>query len=59
MDTNATPRIVAAEKMGDIVFIEFDDGKSGLFSAPLLYQLLPQAVAVNPPDGTDGFEEEG
>jgi hypothetical protein len=58
MNTNATPRIVATEKMGDVVFIEFDDGKSGLFSAPLLHQLLPQAVAVDSPDGIDGAEED-
>jgi len=36
--------------MGDAVFVEFDDGKYALYSAPLLYTALPLAIAPNVPD---------
>ncbi len=44
--------------MGDAIFIEFDDGSSGLFSAPLLYAMLPQATAVISSDPLENGEEE-
>jgi len=44
--------------MGDAIFIEFDDGSSGLYSAPLLYSMLPQAEAVNSSDPLEDWEEE-
>jgi hypothetical protein len=58
MQTKDPPRIVAGEKMGDAIFIEFDDGSSGLYSAPLLYAMLPQAEAVNSSDPLEDWEEE-
>ncbi len=53
MKTTDSPCIVAAERMGEGIFIEFDDGKSAFYSAPLLYTTLPLAVApiVSAPDG--------
>ncbi len=58
MQMSAPPRIVTAERMGDGILIEFDDGKSALYSASLLYSALPLAVAPDVPD-IDGEEETG
>lgn len=58
METKATPHIVAGEKIGDAIFIEFDDGSSGLYSAAILYELLPQAAAISCSDPQDDGEEE-
>ena len=58
MQTTVPPRIVAAERMEDGIFIEFDDGKSALYSASLLYAALPLAGAPDTPD-IDGEEETG
>jgi hypothetical protein len=58
MQTTAPPRIVAAERMGEGVFVEFDDGKSALYSASLLYTSLRLADALNVPD-LDGEVETG
>jgi hypothetical protein len=44
--------------MGEGVFVEFDDGKSALFSASFLYTSLRLADAVNVPD-RDGEVETG
>ena len=53
MKTTDSPCIVAAERMGEGIFIEFDDGKAGFYSAPLPYSMLPLLVApiVSAPDG--------
>jgi hypothetical protein len=58
MQTTVPPRIVAAERMEDGIFIEFDDGRSALYSASLLYSALPQAVPPDVPD-IDGEAENG
>jgi hypothetical protein len=42
--------------MGEGVFVEFDDGKSALYSASLLYTSLRLADALNVPD-LDGEAE--
>ncbi|MFZ0743310.1 MAG: hypothetical protein WAM85_02840 [Terracidiphilus sp.] len=47
METTSTPQIVAAERMGGGIFIEFDDGKSALYPALLLYGSLHQAIQVD------------
>ncbi|MGA8729824.1 MAG: hypothetical protein WB608_13820 [Terracidiphilus sp.] len=59
MNTTASPSIVAAERMADGIFIEFDDGKCAFYSAPLLYDCLPQAVAFNLSDAEKDAEAEG
>ncbi|MGI4830646.1 MAG: hypothetical protein ACRYFU_20990 [Janthinobacterium lividum] len=46
MDVQAEPRIVAAEKMSNNLFIEFDDGRCALFPASLLLAVMPQANQV-------------
>jgi DUF971 family protein len=43
----APPRILTAEKMGDAIFVEFDDGKFARYPASLLYAALPHAETVN------------
>ena len=57
MQTSA-PRVGVAERMGEGVFVEFDDGKSALFSASFLYTSLRLADALNVPD-LDGEVETG
>ncbi len=47
MQDTSTPHIVSADRIGDGVFIEFDDGRSALYSAPLLYTSLSEAVVFN------------
>ena len=47
MEVAPPPRIVTAEKIGDAIFVEFDDGKFALYPAPLLYASLPHADAVH------------
>jgi hypothetical protein len=58
METTASPCIVAAERIGGGIFIEFDDGKSGLYSAPLLYTWLSQAVTFDLSDAEKQVEPE-
>ena len=40
------PRIVYAERVGDDVIIEFNDGECALFPAALLLAILPKAVKI-------------
>jgi hypothetical protein len=49
METNRRlPRVVCAERLcGDLV-VTFEDGSAALYSAALLYAILPQAEAVPP-----------
>jgi hypothetical protein len=49
------PRIVSADRMDDSVIVTFDDGRCAIYSASLLYTVLPQAKEV---DLTDGAEDE-
>jgi hypothetical protein len=46
MKTTALPRIAYAERVGDDLIIEFDDGESALYPAALLLAMLPQAVRI-------------
>jgi hypothetical protein len=46
MQTSASPRIVYAERVGDDVIIEFDDGECALYPASLLLSILPHAVKI-------------
>ncbi len=53
MDDQTEPRILAAERMANSVFIEFYDGKCAVFSASLLHDTLPRAEPV--PDDTERY----
>jgi hypothetical protein len=46
METIPIPRIVYAERVGDDVIIEFDDGECALYPALLVLSILPQAVKI-------------
>lgn len=46
METKSNPRVVVADRVDGGVFIEFADGKSGLYSSSLLYEILPRAEQV-------------
>ena len=46
METSPIPRVVYAERVGDDVVIEFNDGESALYPAALLLSILPQAVKI-------------
>jgi hypothetical protein len=46
METVPIPRIVYAERVGDDVIIEFDDGECALYPASLLLSILPQAEKI-------------
>lgn len=59
METKAPPQIVTAERMGGAIFIEFDDGNCGLYSGPLLYELLPEAAAVGSSEPQEDEQEDG
>ena len=45
MDTTL-PHIVYVERLNGSVVIGFDDGKTALFSAALLHNILPQAKDI-------------
>ena len=57
METIPIPRIVYAERVGDDVIIEFDDGECTLYPAALLLAMLPQAVKIEC-SAYDEFESE-
>jgi hypothetical protein len=46
MENSSQPRIIYAERWGDGVIITFDDGKSAIYSAALLYATFSQAKLV-------------
>jgi hypothetical protein len=46
MDKSMTRHIISAERVGDAVLIEFDDRKCAMYPAALLYDILPQAIAL-------------
>jgi hypothetical protein len=57
METTNAPRIVHVDRMSGGIAITFEDGRSALFTAPLLYATLPQAFDLdspNPDDEGDG-----
>jgi hypothetical protein len=43
MDTRPTPRVVSVERLQSGVIIDFEDGKSAVYSASLLYSVLSRA----------------
>lgn len=45
-ETPPIPRVEYAERVGDDVIIEFDDGQCALYPAALLLGILPQAVKI-------------
>jgi hypothetical protein len=49
-ETTAGPRLLSAERLDNAVVITFDDGKCSLYSAALLYSILPQAKEIEPED---------
>jgi hypothetical protein len=46
MENDSARRITEIERAGSGVLISFDDGKSAVYSAALLYAALPQAQAM-------------
>jgi hypothetical protein len=46
MDSPPDPRIVSVDRMDNGAVVSFDDGKTALYSAALLYATLPQARAM-------------
>jgi hypothetical protein len=44
MEENNTPRIIEALRMKDGVLITFEDGKSAIYSAALLYAVFPKKL---------------
>jgi hypothetical protein len=55
MDGATEHRVVYAERVGDDVVIEFDDGECALYSADLLRSMLAQATRVG--SSLDGDSE--
>jgi hypothetical protein len=49
------PRVVNAAVSDGGARINFDDGKSGLFPAALLYAILPQANRLQAADAEEPF----
>lgn len=45
-ETPPIPRVAYAERVGDDVIIEFDDGQCALYPAALLLGILPQALKI-------------
>jgi hypothetical protein len=48
MESLLNTRVIVADRIDGGVFIEFADGKSGVYSASLLYGMLPQAEQIDP-----------
>jgi hypothetical protein len=46
-------RIVTAERCGGGVLIEFDNGDSAIYSAPLLASIFSQAIALEETDSEE------
>ena len=46
METTPIPQIVNAERVGDDVIIEFDDGECALYPPSFLLSILPKAVTI-------------
>jgi hypothetical protein len=47
MESSDAPRIVHVDRMSNAVAITFEDGRCALFTGPLLYATLPDAVDLN------------
>jgi hypothetical protein len=46
METDTTPRIIFLDRVHDGLFIFFNDGKKGFYSADLLHSVLASADQV-------------
>lgn len=46
METKPKSRVVVADRIDGGVYIEFADGKNGLYPAALLYEMLPKAEQI-------------
>jgi hypothetical protein len=46
MGVSPPPRIVNCDRLGNSIVVSFEDSKSGIYSADLLYATLPQARAM-------------
>ena len=46
--------VVYAERVGGDVIIEFNDGKSALYSASFLHSILAQAIELDGADSEEG-----
>ncbi len=55
--TSPNPKVVYAERVGDDVVVEFDEGECALYPAFLLHSVLPQAVTIECP-ADEGAESE-
>ena len=55
MDTRPGPRIVSSDRLHNGVVVSFDDGKTVLYSAALLYATLPQAHEIHSEAEGDGL----
>lgn len=53
MEGHTQHRIVSADRVTNCLVITFDDGKCALFSASLLYAILPEAELVTEEDEGD------
>ena len=42
------PRIIASDRLDNAIVVAFDDGKTALYSAALLYAALSQARKLEP-----------
>jgi hypothetical protein len=47
------PRIIHIERMSGGIVVTFEDGRTALFSGPLLYATLPAAIDLASPNPDD------
>jgi hypothetical protein len=55
MDPRPDPGIVSFDRLHNGVVVSFDDGKTALYSAALLYATLPQAHEILSESEGDGL----
>jgi hypothetical protein len=53
METPIAPRIIYAERLGGGIIITFENGKSTLYPAALMYAMFPQAERLDDLELTD------
>jgi hypothetical protein len=53
MENPITPRIVSAERLGGGIIITFEDGKSALYPAALMYSMFHQAERLDELEWSD------
>ena len=47
MESQRAPLMVSADRMDQSVIVTFSDGKSAVYSASLLYAMMPQAEQLD------------